>query len=467
MNRILFLVCFLFLFNAVTAQKNKADSLYKLLKNEKIDSNRVTLMWNIGLATGIYDPLKALAVSREALLLARNIKYEEGQSRSLGIIANIFGSMGNYPRALEFNLQKLKIEEKRNNNLNLASVNMNIGIVYSFLEEYNKALQYYYKADSLIEINNIRDLKFNIALNMGDVYDRLNNNDSAYSYFNKSLGLANELKNSYLIGASLVGMGHVYMKQEDYLLSLANYQRSLTYLSEVNADELLCEASLGLATLYQKLNKKDSAVYYANMSRAIAEKDGFLPKQLDALNFLTEHYKKQNRIDSAFFYINNVQEISDTINSKSRIRESQMLSSNEQFRQLEIAENKRIAKRERKQQLQLLFIGIFIPGFFMFTLLLSRIKIHIRVVKVLGVLSLLIVFEYLTLLLHPYVAEITNHTPILEMLIFVSIAAILIPTHHRIELWLIHWLSKNRPPYTADRIKLKTTRFNKKINSPE
>lgn len=46
-------------------------------------------------------------------------------------------------------------------------------------------------------------------------------------------------------------------------------------------------------------------------------------------------------------------------------------------------------------------------------------------------------FEYLLLLLHPTVAELTNHTPVLEMLIFVSIAAILIPGHHRIEAWLI------------------------------
>ena len=63
---------------------------------------------------------------------------------------------------------------------------------------------------------------------------------------------------------------------------------------------------------------------------------------------------------------------------------------------MEIAENLRIAKRERIQQLQLLFIAIFIPGFFLLTLLLSRIRLHVRLIKILGVLSLLILFEYLT-----------------------------------------------------------------------
>lgn len=459
----LLLLSLFFLHTALLAQKQKADSLLRLLEKEKVDSNRVNLMWNIGNATYNYDPEMALNITSEALSIAKLSKYTEGQSRSLGILANIFIKLGNYPRALEFNFQKLQIEEKRENPRNLASVLMNIGIVYVYQEEYLKALPYYYKADSVIKANNVTDLKYNIALNLGDVYDKLNMTDSAYAYFNKSLGIANELKNNYFIGASMIGIGHSYLKKEDYRLSLANYQSSISYIKVANDDDLLCEATLGLATLFQKLDKNDSAVFYANMSLAIAEKDGFLPRHLDAAKFLSEHFTRIKNIDSAFFYLNYVRVLNDSINSKSRIRESQILSSNEQLRQLEIEENRKIAKRERRQQLQLLFIAIFIPGFFLLTLLLSRIKIHTRVVKILGILSLLILFEYLTLLLHPYVAEITNHTPVIEMFIFVSFAAILIPGHHRVEDWLIRWLIKNRPLYAGNKIKLKTTKIRKKI----
>jgi len=445
------------------AQKQKADSLYKLLANEKIDTNRVTLMWKIGDATNIYDPGKALILTQEALFLAKNIKYEEGQSRSLGIIGNIFIRMGNYPRALESYLLKLKLEEKKNRPRNLASVLMNIGIVYTFQEQYNQALVYYYKSDSVIYNNNVHDLKYNIALSLGDVYDRLNNIDSAYSYFNRSLVIANEQKNSDFIGASMIGIGHSYLKQGNYPLSLANYQSSIPYLKEANDDDLLCEVTLGLAKLFQKMGKNDSAVFYAGQSLSIAEKGGFLPRHLDAANFLSEYYNKGKNIDSAFFYLNYVQRLNDSINSKDRIRESQMLSSNEQLRQLEIEENKKIAKKERKQQLKLLFIAILNPGFFLLTTLLRRKKNHIRLDKILRILSLLILFEYLTLLLHPYVVEFTNHTPVYEMFIFVSIAAILIPAHHRVETWLIKWLIKNRPLYAGNKIKLKTTRIKKKF----
>jgi len=92
----------------------------------------------------------------------------------------------------------------------------------------------------------------------------------------------------------------------------------------------------------------------------------------------------------------------------------------------------------------MLLIAIFIPGFFLFTLFLSRIAVPLKLIRLLGVLSLLFLFEYLTLLLHPTVARLTNHTPVYEILIFVGLAAILIPAHHRLEHWMIHKLIHSR-----------------------
>jgi tetratricopeptide (TPR) repeat protein len=354
--------------------------------------------------------------------------------------------------------------EKVNNPEKMASALMNIGIVYVYQEEYKTALEYYYKADSIIKQFEIDNYQYNIALNIGDAYDKLNNNDSAYSYFNKSLTIAMQAKNDHRIAKSMVGLAHSYSKKENPLLAMANYKSGIAYFKQANDDDydLLCEATLGIAGLFKKLDQNDSALAYAKQSLVIANDHGFIPRSLDAVKFLAGVYKDKKNIDSSFFYLNYVQKLNDSINSKTSIRESQVLSSNEQLRQLEIAENQRLAKKERKQQLQLLFIAIFIPGFFLLTLLLSRIKLHARIIKILGVLSLLILFEYLTLLLHPYVAELTNHTPVFEMLIFVSIAAVLIPAHHRVENLLVSWLTKNRQLFAGNKLKLKTNKITKR-----
>jgi tetratricopeptide (TPR) repeat protein len=426
------------------SQKQKSDSLRDLLSQEKNDTDRVRIMWQLANVLYTNNPDTSLKLAQDAYYLAKRINYVEGESRSLGILASTFRILGNYPRALALNLEKLQLEEKRKAPRNLASVLMNIGIVYVFQEEYNKALEYYFKADSVINKNNVEDFKYNIALNIGDAYNKLNASDSAYLYFKKSLDIAKVQNDSDLIGTSMTGLGHTYLKKGNYAEAESNYRSAINLLKEAEDDEVLCEAALGMARLYEILNKNDSAHRYADLALSVAKNDGFLSWQYDAANFLTTHFKKVKNIDSAFFFADYSHQLNDSLNSKAKIRQFQNLTIEEQFRQRELEEERVIAAKKRFQQLQLLLIGIFIPGLFLITLLLSRARIHVRVIRALGILSLLFFFEYLTLLLHPTVAALTHHTPIFEILIFVVVAGILIPLHHRVEHWLIHHLIHHR-----------------------
>jgi hypothetical protein len=268
--------------------------------------------------------------------------------------------------------------------------------------------------------------------------------DSAFTYFSTSLDLARKLNDGDLIGTSMTGLGHTYLKQGNFMASAMNYRTGIGLLKAANDDEILCEAMLGLANLFDKTDQRDSVTFYANASMQLAKKAGFLNKELEAAEFLTTHYQRVRSIDSAFMYVSYVRGLNDSVNSKSRIRESQVITSNEQFRQMELEEQKRLEREERFKQLQMLLIAIFIPGFFLLTLVLSRVNVPIKVIRILGVLSLLFLFEYLTLMLHPTVASLTHHTPVFEILIFVALAAILIPLHHKLEHWFIHKLIHHR-----------------------
>ncbi len=443
-----FICLFFFSLSAVTAlsQQPKVDSMRNLLRIENTDSNRVKLMWQLARDMGGYNPDTAQFLSQQALYLARKINYLEGESRAMGVLANTLVKIGNYPRALDLNIQKLQIEEKRNKPRNMASVLMNIGVVYVLQEEYPKALEYYRKADSVIRANRVEDMKYYISLNIGDIFNRVDITDSAFTYFSNSLELARKQNDGDLIGTSMTGLGHSYLKLGNYGESARNYRTGISLLKAANDDEILCEAMLGLANLFEKTNQRDSAGFYANTSMQLARKAGFLNKELEAAEFLTRLFQQQRSIDSAFMYVSYVRGLNDSVNSKSRIRESQVISSNEQFRQMELEEQRRLERAERLKQMQMLLIAIFIPGFFLLTLLMSRVNVHARVIRALGILSLLFLFEYLTLLLHPTVAAVTHHTPVFEILIFVALAAILIPMHHRLEHWFIHKLIHHRHP---------------------
>ncbi len=456
-NRLLFpLNQILFLFGLICcsvtfAQHREIDSMNALFALEKQDSNKVTLLWNLADAYNKFNPDTGRILAQQAVELAKKIKFTEGESISLGKLANSYNKMGNYPKALEYYLLKLKLEENRSNPQNMANVLLNIGTVYVYQDEYDKALPYYYQADSIMKSSDGGDfksaliLRYSIQLNIGDLYTRLNKLDSAILYFQRSLVISNQQDNLGYTGMSMLGLGEVELKLNNYEKAKFSLKGALSYLETAHNEEMVCEASWSLASLYDSLNQKDSVKYFAQKMLLLAQKDGFLSWHQMAADLLDGYYRKEGKFDSAYTYRVMSQQLKDSISSRAKIRQSQIISSNELIRQADLADQKRKSKKERTQQLQFLFIGIFIPALFLITLMLSRRKIHIRVIKFMGIISLLIFFEYLTLLLHPYVLDITHHTPIYELLIFVVIAAFVIRAHHRIEAWFIDKLiSRNQ-----------------------
>ena len=78
--------------------------------------------------------------------------------------------------------------------------------------------------------------------------------------------------------------------------------------------------------------------------------------------------------------------------------------------------------------------------------MLSRsIIINANWIKFLGVLALLVSFEFINLIIHPYLSGYTNDSPILMLGALVIISAMLIPLHHKIEKWVIEkMVEKNK-----------------------
>lgn len=464
-NCVLLIVCLCCVYT-LFSQKQEADSVLKLLAAAKADTTRVTLMWQVADFSYLYNPDSSLKMAQQALYLAQKIKYTEGESRSLGVLATACREVGDYKKALMYLLQKLQIEEKRTNHRSLASVLINIGILYVSLEQYDEALSYYRRANAIITENNVADLKYYISNNMGDVFERMKN-DSALIFFTESLRLGDSLNNNIYRGASMVGIGHYYLGRKNYDLALQYYKQGIVYLELANNDDLICEATINLAKLYNDLKNDDSTEHYALKSFHTAERAGFQARELDAVEFLYNYYRQRENISKSFAFIEKAKLLKDSITGSEKIRELQIISTNEQLRQNEIAESKRKAEEERHQQLQMLMIGLFISVLFLITLVLSRVNIHSKTIRFLGIISLLMLFEYLTLWLHPWVVELTHHTPVFEILIFVGLAAILIPAHHNLEHWLIERLTRKKTYSVTDKIKISRKKIEIKKPSGE
>jgi hypothetical protein len=210
------------------------------------------------------------------------------------------------------------------------------------------------------------------------------------------------------------------------------------------------------------LSRNDSAIYFGNRSYSLAEASKLLSRQLDEAFFLSDVYNKIDKYNRSLSYLQQAVKLQDSVKGHEKIKAALILSLNEKLRQEEIAEQKLRDKNARFQQLQLSIIAICIPALFLITLLISRIKIHRRVVTFMGIISLLFLFEFLTLLLHPVVSGFTHDIPIFELLVFVSIAALLVPVHHTLEDVLINKLTKRNGSRSRIRITTKKMFLKKK-----
>jgi hypothetical protein len=117
------------------------------------------------------------------------------------------------------------------------------------------------------------------------------------------------------------------------------------------------------------------------------------------------------------------------------------LLSGEKERQAELAQKKKEEEEVRKHNLQYAAIALGMVALLIGFLVLSHsVLANQKLIRFLGVVSLLIIFEFLNLLLHPWLGGVTHHSPILMLLAMVCVAALLVPLHHRVEHWVIHRL---------------------------
>jgi tetratricopeptide (TPR) repeat protein len=449
MRRYCCLAFFIVYCSTAVAQSSKIDSLQHLLQTEKQDSNRVTLLWKLAEQYQFFKPDTTLQLAQQAFLLAQHIQYKEGESRSLAVMATGQYLLGNYSAALNNYMLKLQLEEKRNSSRNYASALNNIGLMYILLADYPNALSYLHRADSTVQVAGTavkKELQNRILVNLGETFFRMKKMDSANYYFSQAFQTGVNNQDDFYKGAASLGLGNVQSGEGNDSVAMKRYRDALLFLNDGTNNDMLCETALGLANVFLKTGHPDSALYYARLAFITGQKDGFLSRELDAAAFLSHYFKGKQKYDSAFVYMEQAVTLQDSLKGQAKTREAMIISSNEQLRQAELAEQKQREKETRLQQLQILAICIFIPMFFIITLAVSRIRIHRNVVRFMGVVSLLLFFEFLVLLLHPLIEGLTHHNKVFELLVLVVIGAGLVPLHHRLEGIVIAKLTKPRIP---------------------
>jgi tetratricopeptide (TPR) repeat protein len=448
-------ICLLISSAIIAYAQNKSRSSIKLLaESPGDDTAQIAVLVKKSMQVQSFNPDSALIYAEDALTIARNTKHKAGEANSLNRLGVVLWKNGKYDRALKYLLSALKIREESNDRPGELACLNNIGIIYSDQNDNTKALFYHFKAKAIAEsLHNKRFLSI-VLSNIGNCYIKLNKVNLALGYEMRAYELQQSIGAPEMLPNTLSILGDINYKMKHQALALDYYRLSIVYANKNNDQSSLADTYNSIAVLYKNINKIDSSVFYAKNALEAAKKAKYPIAIYSASNLLTQIYQHSNE-HLELLYLKTAMAAKDSMFNVEKVKQIQTLSFNEAARQQEIAEERKREADERLVDLQLIGIAIFIPFFFLILLVLSKGRTHRKVIEYMGVLSLLLVFEFLTLFIHPFVQRLSNHLPILELLILVILASILAPLHHRLGNWMRKKLVHAEVPHKPSAVESK------------
>jgi len=419
-----------------SAQQSVADSLKRELARAQTDSAKFKLLQ--GLASYYQD------LRQDSLMFyvdqAIEVSNRNDDDRMRAAVYSMRGQReyisGNYPIALQLLFKSLQLGEATNDSNRISAANNLIGTAYKEYDAPEKSLSFYRRSAAIAELigNPVRCM-FAYG-NLAEVFTTLNMLDSAMLYQHRAYTLALKL-NSAWIGYEFFILANIQLKLHNKGLALEYYRLAIDDTKhKMGYSRLLSKSYLALANFYSASAVYDSAIYYARRSMEISEEIPYLKGISASAKFLSLQYDSLHHYDSTLYYLKIFVATNDSLNSRNSTAEVENLGLLEHVRQRENELALQMQREEEKQNIEYALLALGIVSFIILFLVLSRSFItNAKAIEFFSVIALLLVFEFLNLLLHPFLGKITHHSPVLMLLALVCIAALLVPLHHRLEKW--------------------------------
>ncbi len=337
-------VLIFFLFGALLlpctaiCQDRKPDSLRKVLKAEKEDTNKantlilltntlyaqgnytgtdsasrlllaLSLKLNFKIGAGLaYDMLgkayqakdlhtDALKNYAQALKISQQINAKNLEATTYGDIGIVYGNEGNYPEALKYQLDGLAIREQMGDKLHIDISCGNIGNIYNNEGNYTEALKYKQKSlDIAKEINDSLGMGYAYG-DMGSIYNSMKNYSAAMDNLQKAVAINRKLDDKQGTGNAYVNIGNVYYNQGIYDQAILYTLKGIDLYRAMDSKYLMCYGYVNLAEIFIKQKNYNAAHIYADsaitVGKTIQEKEilKYAFKDEAILDSVTGNYK--------------------------------------------------------------------------------------------------------------------------------------------------------------------------------
>ncbi len=450
MKKLLLYVCSFSLIQSGFPQ-NKTDSLKNILAGTTNPIERFDLYSKIGeeyFSSGNNNLDSASCL--KMLQIAQQLNNDSLLAISYNFVGNLFlFNTGDYSKSLEFFFKGIPLAQKTNDKRRLSSIYIDISIVYENLGNTDEQIKYIRKAEAALPDKNspmydymVRQVQYNYSR----YFLYMQKPDSAMHYTQALIETNLRLRSFLYETYAQMLLGAVHEQLGDNELAAFHFKRANVQSDSMQYSYVKFIIKPAYINFLLNSNKIGDAQILAQQLLETGKKLNNYDFKQAAAGFLRSVYDSLDQTDSAYYYARLESAFRDSVFSKEKLNKIQSLVFSEQVRITEEAAKKLQEEENRQQNIQYALIALGIITLLIFYLLLSRSFIaNTKVIEFFGVIALLIVFEFLNLLLHPFLERITHHSPLLMLLALVCIAALLVPLHHKLEKWATHKLvEKNK-----------------------
>ncbi len=440
MKKIIAFLCFLTIIQVVFTQNNNTENAKTDLANYKNPLEQFTatikyLETSDSYANSNID--SALCI--DLLQIAQQLKNDSLLAISYDWIGYYFSmKRGDNTTALEYYFKGLPLAEKFNDKRRISSIYFDIASVYFNLKNFEEYFNFTKKGGENLPDKSSPKYDFMLVQfqrNIGTYYLEKNQLDSALFYAQAAFQTIERLKLPLYKLQILTLYAVIYDKMNENELVEVYFEKAKSA-----ANSLLVRKDIFyrryIPFLFER-NRLEDAKLQTEKFWEIALEIQNQNVILLAAEFKRDMFDKLNNTDSAYYYAKVASQTRELIFNQNSQNTIQALAFKEQLRVIEDLATKNEELQQRKQNIQFGLIALGIISFIILFILLSRsIIVTEKWISFFGILGLLIVFEFINLLIHPFLERVTHHSPLLMLIALVALASLLIPLHHRMEKWV-------------------------------
>ncbi len=217
----------------------------------------LTSLGNVYYSLGEYQ--KAIEFHQQSLAIKREIGDRGGEATSYNNLGTVYYSLGEYQKAIEFHQQSLAITREIGDRGGEAASYIGLGNVYQSLGEYQKAIEFYQQSLAITREIGDRGGEAKSYGNLGNVYDSLGEYQKAIEFHQQSLAIKREIGDRRGEAASYNNLGNVYGSLGEYQKAIEFHQQSLAITREIGDRGGEAKSWFNLGLTYYKLDRISEA----------------------------------------------------------------------------------------------------------------------------------------------------------------------------------------------------------------